>query len=149
MVFVGEGAIDTGGPRREFLRLLAKQLSNGPYFQSGEDGSFFACNTTGYQVCGLIMQELCCLCCMMLPFSTSYFIHFVGQPLQDTGAVCSYLRCTGWLRISFFPSESVYIFMHRYMVTSCNSKCKYPDPELRDLISKVNFVCIHVCISQL
>lgn len=47
---MGEGAIDTGGPKREFLWLLAEELSDSPYFQSGKGGSFFACNTTGYQV---------------------------------------------------------------------------------------------------
>ena len=50
VTFVGEGAVDTGGPRREFLRLLAAELTSSPHFQSGSEGSFFACNTTGYKV---------------------------------------------------------------------------------------------------
>ena len=49
---VGEGAVDTGGPRREFFRLLAEQVRESVYFQCGKDsaGSFFACNTSGYRV---------------------------------------------------------------------------------------------------
>ena len=50
--FVGEGAVDTGGPRREFFRLLAEQVRESGYFQHGEDctRSFFTCNTSGYRV---------------------------------------------------------------------------------------------------
>ena len=50
--FVGEGAVGTGGPRREFFRLLAEEVRESVYFQHGEDsaGSFFACNTSGYRV---------------------------------------------------------------------------------------------------
>ena len=50
--FVGEGAVDTGGPRREFFRLLAEHARESVYFQHGEEaeGSFFACNTSGYRV---------------------------------------------------------------------------------------------------
>lgn len=52
ILFVGEGAVDTGGPQREFFRLLAEQVRESLYFQNGEDsaGSFFACNTSGYRV---------------------------------------------------------------------------------------------------
>lgn len=44
--------MDTGGPRREFFRLLAANCRTSVYFRHGDDtsGSFFACNTSGYQV---------------------------------------------------------------------------------------------------
>ena len=48
--FALEGSVDTGGPRREFLRLLAKEIRDGDYFQAGSAGSFFVCNTSGYRV---------------------------------------------------------------------------------------------------
>ena len=49
---MGEGAVDTRGPRREFFRLLDEEVRESVYFQHGEDsaGSFFACNTSGYTV---------------------------------------------------------------------------------------------------
>lgn len=47
---VFEGAVDTGGPRREFFHLLAKELSDGMYFQAGKGGSFFNSNTVAYEV---------------------------------------------------------------------------------------------------
>ena len=49
--------MDTGGPKREFLRLLAIQLTNSPYFQSGSDGSFFSCNTTAYKVTSFLSVD--------------------------------------------------------------------------------------------
>ena len=48
--FALEGGIDTGGPRREFLRLLAMEIRVGDYFEAGSAGSFFVCNTHGYRV---------------------------------------------------------------------------------------------------
>ena len=56
VTFVGAGAVDTGGPRREFLRLLVTRVTSSPYIHSGSDGSFFAWNTTGYKVstCGFL-----------------------------------------------------------------------------------------------
>ena len=45
-----ESGIDTGGPRKEFSRLLAMEISDGPYFQVGKGGSFFVCNTSAYEV---------------------------------------------------------------------------------------------------
>ena len=42
--------MDTGGPRREFFRLLAMRVRDGRYFQAGSLGSFFLCNTEGYRV---------------------------------------------------------------------------------------------------
>ena len=41
--FVGEGSIDTGGPRREFFRLLADRAQNSLYFHSGNTGGSFFC----------------------------------------------------------------------------------------------------------
>ena len=132
MTFVGEGAVDTGGPRREFLRLLAMNLSNGPYLQSGEDGSFFACNTTGYQVCVCYWCKSYNNVHSLLRILFEYVIAvvlfslFIGQPLQDNGPVCSDLGSAGWLWISFLSSKGVYVYVHWHMVTSGNSKFKYP-----------------------
>ena len=52
MSFVGEVAVDTGGPLREFFRLLAEKCRNSVYLSHADDpcGSFFSCNTSGYQV---------------------------------------------------------------------------------------------------
>ena len=52
MNFVGEGAIDYGGPRREFFRLLAVKLDddNSQYFHGVEGKNFFLCNVVGYRV---------------------------------------------------------------------------------------------------
>ena len=44
ITFVGEGAVDLGGPRREFFRLLACEAAESPYFCGGILGKFFACN---------------------------------------------------------------------------------------------------------
>ena len=51
--FVGEGSVDTGGPRREFFRLLAGETQKSTYFHSSSDsaGTFFSLNTSGFQVC--------------------------------------------------------------------------------------------------
>ena len=48
--FALEVGVDTGGPRREFFRLLALGLRDGDYFKSGSHGSFFVCNMDGYRV---------------------------------------------------------------------------------------------------
>ena len=74
--FVGEGAIDAGGPRREFFRLLAHQASDSSYFHGG----FLVCNTAGYKVrlfslhapkslvyiCMLYTQSYTSNCCILL-----------------------------------------------------------------------------------
>lgn len=51
--FVGEGAVDYGGPRREFFRLLPLRLAddNSLYFHGVEGQKFFLCNVNGYRVC--------------------------------------------------------------------------------------------------
>ena len=38
--FALEGSVDTGGPRHEFLRLLAEEIRDSDYFQDGSAGSF-------------------------------------------------------------------------------------------------------------
>ena len=38
--FALEVGVDTGGPRREFFRLLALGLRDGDYFKAGSLGSF-------------------------------------------------------------------------------------------------------------
>lgn len=48
VTFVGEGAIDSGGPRREFFRLLAVEGAN--RFFVGHRSKFFASNVTAFQV---------------------------------------------------------------------------------------------------
>ena len=49
MTFVGEGAIDHGGPRREFFRLLSLNVSE-QYFQGEPGKKYFASNVTAFQV---------------------------------------------------------------------------------------------------
>ena len=46
---MGEGAIDHGGPRREFFRLLAKEASE-HYFQGAPGCKFFTNNVIALQV---------------------------------------------------------------------------------------------------
>lgn len=50
VTFVGESGVDTGGPKREFLRLLAIEASDSSYYRAGPEGSFFSCNTTAFKV---------------------------------------------------------------------------------------------------
>ena len=47
---MGEGAVDVGGPRREFYRLLASQASDSDLFTGREGRKFFACNILSIQV---------------------------------------------------------------------------------------------------
>ena len=47
--FVGEGAIDHGGPRREFFRLLALKSSE-EFFQGRAGCKFFVNNVVALQV---------------------------------------------------------------------------------------------------
>ena len=42
-----EGAIDGGGPTREFLRLLVKEVLSGPLFEGPEDERYMTLNTYG------------------------------------------------------------------------------------------------------
>ena len=46
---MGEGAIDRGGPRREFFRLLALKASE-EFFQGKPGSKFFANNVVALQV---------------------------------------------------------------------------------------------------
>ena len=49
-MFVGEGAIDQGGPRREFFRLLAEEI--GSRCMIGKDGhKFWLADVGALQVC--------------------------------------------------------------------------------------------------
>ena len=50
VTFVGEGAIDYGGPRREFFRLLAAKASKSMFIGS-DDMMFFSMDTAALQVC--------------------------------------------------------------------------------------------------
>lgn len=47
--FVGEAAIDTGGPSREFFRLLATGVE-AEYCRCGENGCFLNKNVSALQV---------------------------------------------------------------------------------------------------
>ena len=46
---MGEGALDYGGPRREFFRLLS-HAARGAYFQGLDDCKFFMANVSAIQV---------------------------------------------------------------------------------------------------
>ena len=48
-MFVGEGALDYGGPRREFFRLFCQGIQNSLYFQ-GYPKSFFSSHVQALQV---------------------------------------------------------------------------------------------------
>lgn len=48
--FAGEGAIDYGGPRREFFRLLGNTIMD-KYFRGKESQKFFSQNVSAIQVC--------------------------------------------------------------------------------------------------
>ncbi len=47
---MGKGAIDTGGPRREFYRLLASHASRSNLFAGPDGKNLFSCNIIGVQV---------------------------------------------------------------------------------------------------
>ena len=47
--FAGEGAIDYGGPRREFFRLLGNSIRDN-YFRGEENQKFFCQNVSAIQV---------------------------------------------------------------------------------------------------
>ncbi len=49
VTFVGEGAVDSGGPRREFFRLLASEASN-TLFIGNVTAKFFVMNAQALQV---------------------------------------------------------------------------------------------------
>ena len=49
MVFVGEAAVDQGGPRREFFRLLAKEFGS-RYLVGREDCKFWLADVGALQV---------------------------------------------------------------------------------------------------
>ena len=49
MRFVGEGAVDYGGPRREFFRLLALKAGD-VFFEGTPTKKFFALNVPAIQV---------------------------------------------------------------------------------------------------
>ena len=49
--FVREGSVDSGGPKMEFLRLLAATVQNSYYFQCGDGGKgFLNFTAVGYNV---------------------------------------------------------------------------------------------------
>ena len=50
VTFVGEGAVDHGGPKREFFRLFAKEASQTYFKGSSEKCRFFVNNVTAVQV---------------------------------------------------------------------------------------------------
>ena len=50
---MGESAVDTGGPAREFWRLLMVGIEQ-KYCRSGEDGCFFDKNVPALQVCSYL-----------------------------------------------------------------------------------------------
>ena len=50
MVFVGEGAVDQGVPRREFFRLLAKEFGS-RCMVGKEDYKFWLADVGALQVC--------------------------------------------------------------------------------------------------
>ena len=54
MTFDFEGAIDSGGPRREFFRLLALKASE-CYFEGNEGAKFFTYCSTGTILMNIIM----------------------------------------------------------------------------------------------
>ena len=54
MRFVGEGAVDSGGPRREFFRLFAED-SKGHFFFGSTSTKFFFADVSAVQVEYFIM----------------------------------------------------------------------------------------------
>ncbi len=50
---VGEGAVDEGGPTREFLRLLMREIQRSKIFEGPEDNRLLALDTHGedYLIC--------------------------------------------------------------------------------------------------
>ena len=50
VIFVGEGAIDQGGPKREFFRLFAKAASEVYFRGDATRAKYMANNITAFQV---------------------------------------------------------------------------------------------------
>ena len=50
VTFVGEGAVDHGGPRREFFRLFANEASRAYFRGASEKCRFFDNNVVAVQV---------------------------------------------------------------------------------------------------
>ena len=49
VTFVGEGAVDYGGPRREFFRILASDAAKS-FFVGNDFMKFFSMDATAFQV---------------------------------------------------------------------------------------------------
>ena len=57
VTFVGEGGIDSGGPRREFFRILAREAAR--MYMKGHDGAkYMDANVTALQV-RPFLPEIC------------------------------------------------------------------------------------------
>ncbi len=52
-----EGAIDGGGPTREFLRLLLKEVIAGPLFEGPEDSRYLKLNTNGNAILSSVWYD--------------------------------------------------------------------------------------------
>ena len=78
--FIGESAIDCGGPRREFFRLLALKSSEG-FFQGRSGCKVFVNNVVALQVCRLD--------CMFAFVHT----HSVVKRLLPSWSVCCNVCC--------------------------------------------------------
>ena len=50
MTFIGKGAIDYGGPKREFFRLFVQKLCESDYMHGGKT-KFFVSDVPAIQVC--------------------------------------------------------------------------------------------------
>ena len=61
---MGEGAVDAGGPRREFFRLLAFEAAySTSYFCGDDDHTLFACNVPAVRVrYNIIISKLTGFC---------------------------------------------------------------------------------------
>lgn len=133
VTFVAEGAVDAGGPRREFFRLLARQASHSSYFCGNTFEKFFACNVPAVRVrCfQLFMAFVAIYVLCALIQKNEYFI---------LGQYAAMSAVQGGPSLPFFSPE-VYNYLSTEEITNIKlSSNGIPDPEVRQLVSEVCMV---------
>ena len=145
ITFVGEGAVDLGGPRREFFRLLACEAAESPYFCGGTLGKFFACNVPAVRVSVKYLNTSLytvlinphSFVCLLVFWQRSEY-----QILGQFTAVCAIQGGSGF---PFFAPE-----VYNYLTTGQYTDLQMPDdvipdPEIRNLVFQVGCFCTY-CI---
>ena len=104
MSFVGEGAIDEGGPKREFFCLLIQEIGQSEYMQGGTQ-KFFLANVPAILVCIYI--------CILTTFAITHIHRGEISNLLDIMQGCPVYRGT---RVS--PTHRFNVSLHEYRRSS-------------------------------